>query len=467
MNARRLALAAFPICLVVVYACSSDSDDGSAGIVLDAGPTTLLDGTTSVPVSDGSTPPNDDSGAADTGSPVVAKGPITTCTPIAAFSTRKASPFGTGGSFNGKYLFTYGLPFNASSDGNSHLLGRYFDGTTLGSEIDFGTDGQTFGFSSVDPTSGMEYFVHVRGGGVLSRVAFDLTTGKFAVSDDSAFGGFGENFAVGAFPGGALAVFGSQSPQGAYVTRSYSDGGWEDDASVDGGLHSESKNITAAGVALSKAGGKGAAWWIEPNAGSNDTLVVLPYDGAKYGTVVRRAFAQNEELFSSAALSNGDVVFAWLVPSTGTSLAIFHPSTGQWDADIVLGGSAPGTGGPVVLVDANDTITALFVNPQGYAVRRRIGGTWTADIPTNQTVYFANGALDPSGNVVIIAASGGGSLVTRMSPEATSVGPFVSTGFGSSNVSPIVAFDPAGDPVLVGPSKTADLMVYTTTCSTQ
>lgn len=472
MNVRRLALAALPVSLFVVYACSSDSDGTNASVNLDAGPTTGIGTDTGVPVGDSSSPTTDDSGSpgVDAGPP---KGPIITCTPKQALTTDTHTLAGmVTASYQGKYLVTWGEQGAGTTDGQPHLFGRYFDGNALGSPLDLGVDAQERHFATVDGT-GKAFIAH-QNGSSMARVVFDLTTGTKLPEDLRPIYSIDDNYGIGGLPQGALSVWGNRPPATAYISR-YEDGGWDDE--LDGGdagypVSYPTSNISdMAGVALNGTG-KGIVWFsVGTGSGGYDAEVhIVPWDGTKLGTPTLRTFPSTLGM-SATALSNGDAVFVWLESNaSGASgrLAIFHQATQQFDADVVLfmANDINGTGSPVVLADANDNITALYNPPTGYAALRRVNGVWGSPMLVGAQTRSAVAALDPAGDVVVAGFTDTGTTVTRLSPTGTSFDKPVDAQIGGNASQPTpIAFNAAGDPVFF--NWTGSGGIFMTTCSSQ
>ena len=447
-----LAIALGASLALLAYACTSDDSGGSSGTI--GGTDSSFDGTTGS--SGGESGPGEGDGATDGGIEGGGiKAPVTTCTPLSRLdSLGNVSAFAvSASSFGGKYLFTW----TESSD-NSHFRGRYFDGSKLTNELDFGLGFAETSVSSVDAT-GKAYLMWEAPATDPDLAVFDLTTGTIASSINVPLYQEDLNFGVGGLPaGGALALYQTRVPTQVVNIDRYVPGmGWTADAGADAGVYPTDLVSDNDGIALNPAG-KGAAFWNVVTTGPNGhKFTVLPFDGAKLGDPVARTFVSESGsgdaiIFSGAALANGDVAFVWRTNAETDVFSIFHPGApagSEWDPDMQLGTTANGGGNPLVLVGAGDAITAVWNDGATLKARRRLGGVWSAAITLGASVGNPIAALDPGGNIVFATASNQGTIsVGRIPADSTTVPPLVQVALEQPGVA--IAFDSAGDPVVGG-----------------
>ncbi len=431
---------------------------------------------TATPEPDGAASPANDAAAdaaLDAGS---SKAPIGSCSAPVQIDIGNTVPPLSVAQFGARYLITWTQNSNRTADSVDHLKGRWFDGTTLQPEIDFGTDYPYARPASVDTTGKAFVLVPQAMPSMVGRLVFDLTTGTynsstaaFTITDQTSYN-------VGALPQGAVAVY--QVGTTTEVVDSYANGAWSNsDAGADAATFPTTRNANIANVALNAAG-KGAVYWVVETASSVNTLNVAAFDGVHAGTPVTRVFDSSAGTgmngIDGVAFTNGDIAFAWNLagPTNGARFAVFHPSAAagaQWDPDTALYDSASDQSrpSPLLLADADDNITAIRTSPtEETTYNRRMGGTWGSAQVLGPTYVPTVAALDPAGDVVALTMNGAtGPSIARMPKNGTTFSALVPTGLPGTNAEPVLIFDTAGDPLVAGWG-TSKFDVFTTTCTT-
>ncbi len=269
-----------------------------------------------------------------------------------------------------------------------------------------------------------------------------------------------KSLGIGVSPGNAISLYcATGTKYGVEKADIYSAGDWHQSPyTITNVQYAENMQISL------NAQGQGGATWTELGASSSENVYIAPFDGAVFASPSPKLFtsadADDSAVFAAAALSNGDLAFAWR-GSLGESVlfSTFHAATGQWDAPFTV---APITvqasgGQPIILADSHDRVTVAWgINTDGanidyqVYVRRRIGGVWGAV----QTLDAGrpNMALDPSENVVSFTGDSD-TYIRRAAADSYVFSAPITTGLpNSSNVTQSLAtfaFTPAGDPMVV------------------